>query len=213
MRTIGLTGGIGSGKSTVAQMLVARGAAFVNADLVGHRSYLKGTPTYERLIEAFGPEIVGADGEIDRQKLGRRVFADPEDRHRLNDIVWPAMAEMMARDLDRLRARGERVAVLEAAILLEAGWQWLVDEVWVVVAVPETAARRLEAAGMERDQRRGAHSQPARQRGAHLPGGCRRRERRHAVGAGGAGASAVGSAPGENRAARDLKQRVRLDRS
>jgi len=152
MRTIGLTGGIGSGKSTVAQMLVARGAAFVNADLVGHRSYRKGTPTYERLIEAFGPEIVGADGEIDRQKLGRRVFSDPEDRRRLNDIVWPAMAEMMARDLDELRAKGERVAVLEAAILLEAGWQWLVDEVWVVVASPETAVRRLAAAGMEREQ-------------------------------------------------------------
>ena len=110
MRTIGLTGGIGSGKSAVAQMLAARGAAFVNADLVGHRSYLKGAPTYERLIEAFGRQIVGADGEIDRQKLGRRVFADPEDRHRLNDIVWPAMAEMMAHDLDELRAKGERVA-------------------------------------------------------------------------------------------------------
>jgi dephospho-CoA kinase len=63
------------------------------------------------------------------------------------------MAEMMARDLDELRAKSERVAVLEAAILLEAGWQWLVDEVWVVVASPETAVRRLEAAGMmEREQ-------------------------------------------------------------
>jgi dephospho-CoA kinase len=152
MVAIGLTGGIGSGKSTVAQMLVVRGAGFVNADLVGHRSYEPGTPTHERLIEAFGPEIVGADGEIDRQKLGRRVFSDPEDRRRLNDIVWPAMAEIMARDLDNLRARGARVAVLEAAILLEAGWQWLVDEVWVVVASPETAIARLQAAGMEREQ-------------------------------------------------------------
>ena len=151
MRTIGLTGGIGSGTSTVAQMLVARGAAFVSADLVGHSSYRKGTPTYERLIEAFGPEIVGADGEIDRQKLGRRVFADPDDRHRRNDLVWPAMAEIMARDLDELRAKGARVAVLEAAILLEAGWQWLVDEVWVVVVGRESAIRRLEAAGMERE--------------------------------------------------------------
>jgi dephospho-CoA kinase len=151
MRTIGLTGGIGSGKSTVAQMLVARGAGFVNADLVGHRSYLRGTPTFERLIETFGREIVGENGEIDRQKLARRVFADPDDRHRLDDIVWPAMAEIMARDLDELRKQGKAVAVLEAAILLEAGWQWLADEVWVVVASPETAVRRLEAAGMERE--------------------------------------------------------------
>ena len=151
MRTIGLTGGIGSGKSTVAQMLVARGTAFVNADLVGHRSYRKGTPTYQRLVEAFGPEIVGEDGEIDRQKLGRRVFADPGERQRLNDIVWPAMAEMMARDLDELRAAGTKVTVLEAAILLEAGWQWLADEIWVVVTKPETAVQRLEAKGMDRE--------------------------------------------------------------
>jgi dephospho-CoA kinase len=151
MRTIGLTGGIGSGKSTVAQLLGARGAAFVSADLVGHRSYRKGTPTYERLVEAFGDEIIGADGEIDRQKLGRRVFADPEERRRLNDIVWPAMAEMMARDLDEFRAKGTQVTVLEAAILLEAGWQWLVDEVWVVVATTQTAIGRLEAAGMDRE--------------------------------------------------------------
>jgi dephospho-CoA kinase len=152
MRTIGLTGGIGSGKSTVAQMLVARGAAFENADLVGHRSYLKGTPTYERLVDAFGEGVVGADGEIDRQKLARRIFAEPDQRRRLNDIVWPAMAQMMARDLDEFRAQGQRVAVLEAAILLEAGWQWLVDEVWVVVSTAETAVKRLEEKGMDREQ-------------------------------------------------------------
>ncbi len=151
MLTIGLTGGIGSGKSTVAQMLVARGAAYENADLVGHRSYRKGTPTYQRLVVAFGSEIVGEDGEIDRQKLGRRVFADPGERQRLNDIVWPAMAEMMARDLDELRGSGTPVTVLEAAILLEAGWQWLADEVWVVVTKPETAVQRLEAKGMDRE--------------------------------------------------------------
>jgi dephospho-CoA kinase len=152
MLTIGLTGGIGSGKSTVARMLFDRGAAFVNADLVGHRSYRKGSPTYDRLIETFGAEIVGTNGEIDRQTLGRRVFADPQDRLRLNEIVWPAMAEIMARDLDELRARGERAVVLEAAILLEAGWQWLVDEIWVVIASPEVAVRRLEAKGMSRQQ-------------------------------------------------------------
>ncbi len=152
MLTIGLTGGIGSGKSTVAQMLVARGAAYESADLVGHRSYRKGTPTYQRLVVAFGSEIIGEDGEIDRQKLGRRVFADPGERQRLNDIVWPAMAEMMARDLDEFRDKGTPVTVLEAAVLLEAGWQWLADDIWVVVAKPETAVQRLEAKGMDREQ-------------------------------------------------------------
>jgi dephospho-CoA kinase len=151
MFTIGLTGGIGSGKTTVAQMLAAKGVAYVNADLVGHRSYLKSTPTYDGLIDAFGSEIVGEDGEIDRRKLAKRVFADPDDRRALNDIVWPAMAEIMSRDLDQLRAKGHRIVVLEAAILLEAGWQWLADEIWVVVAGTETAVKRLEAAGMERE--------------------------------------------------------------
>ncbi len=152
MITIGLTGGIGSGKSTVARMLFDRGAAFVNADLVGHRSYRRGSPTYDRLVEAFGPEIVGANGEVDRQALGKRVFAEPADRQRLNDIVWPAMAEIMARDVETLRSKSERVAVLEAAVLLEAGWQWLVDEIWVVVASAEVATQRLEAKGIPREQ-------------------------------------------------------------
>jgi dephospho-CoA kinase len=152
MITIGLTGGIGSGKSTVARMLFDRGAAFVNADLVGHRSYRRGSATYDRLVETFGAEIVGANGEIDRQALGQRVFADPDDRQRLNDIVWPAMAEIMARDLEALRSKSERVAVLEAAVLLEASWQWLVDEIWVVVASPTVATQRLEAKGVAREQ-------------------------------------------------------------
>jgi dephospho-CoA kinase len=150
MITIGLTGGIGSGKSTVAQMLVDRGAAFVNADLVGHRSYLKGTATYEQLVAEFGHEIVGAGAEVDRQRLGRRVFGDPQARERLNSIVWPAIAELMAQDLEAARARGARVAVLEAAVLLEAGWTWLVDEIWVVIAGAEVAIGRLEAKGMTR---------------------------------------------------------------
>ncbi len=152
MITIGLTGGIGSGKSTVARMLFDKGAAFVNADLVGHRSYRRGSATYDGLVETFGPEIVGANGEIDRQALGQRVFANPEDRERLNDIVWPAMAEIMARDLEALRSKNERVAVLEAAVLIEASWQWLVDEIWVVVASPVVAAQRLEAKGIAREQ-------------------------------------------------------------
>ena len=152
MITIGLTGGIGSGKSTVAQMLVDRGAVFVNADLVGHRSYLKGTAIYEQLVAEFGREIVGAGGEVDRERLGRRVFGAPQARERLNAVVWPAMAELMAQDLEAARARGSRVAVLEAAVLLEAGWTWLVDEVWVVIASAEVAIRRLEANGMTRQE-------------------------------------------------------------
>ena len=143
MITIGLTGGIGAGKSLVSEMLATKGAAVVNADLVGHRSYRKGMPAYEGLIAEIGRDILDPEREIDRGKLGQRVFADPRERERLNDIVWPAMAEMMEQDLKALRARGEPVAVLEAAVLIEAGWGYLADEIWVVIASPQVTHQRL----------------------------------------------------------------------
>ncbi|MDI6858199.1 MAG: dephospho-CoA kinase [Dehalococcoidia bacterium] len=153
MITIGLTGGIGSGKSLVARMLAEKGAALVNADEVGHRSYRKGTPVYERVVASFGREVLDENGEIDRAKLGQRVFADPRQRERLNAIVWPEMAKMMAQDLEALRSRGTAVAVLEAAVLIEAGWRPLADEVWVVLASPRVTRQRLmETKGMSAEQ-------------------------------------------------------------
>jgi dephospho-CoA kinase len=143
MITVGLTGGIGAGKSLVSEMLATKGAAVVNADLAGHRSYRKGMPAYERLIAEFGGDILDGEGEIDRGKLGQRVFADRQQRERLNDIVWPAMAELMEQDLRALRASGQPVAVLEAAVLIEAGWGYLADEIWVVIASPQVAHQRL----------------------------------------------------------------------
>lgn len=152
MITIGVTGGIGSGKTTVARMLAAKGAALIDADQVGHRSYARGTPVYQRLVDAFGRDILDERGEIDRMRLGRRVFADPTERERLNTIVWPEMARMMAEELAALRTQGTALAVLEAAVLIEADWTPLVDEVWVVVAEPETVIGRLEKKGMPREQ-------------------------------------------------------------
>ena len=143
MITIGLTGGIGSGKTIVAEMLIDKGAALVSADLVGHRSYRKGTAVYERVVAEFGRDILDKGGEIDRQKLGQRVFADPGARERLNTIVWPVMARMMAQELEELRAQGTAVAVLEAALLIEANWLPLADEVWLVTSSPEVARQRL----------------------------------------------------------------------
>ena len=153
MITIGLTGGIGSGKSLVARMLAEKGAALVNADEVGHRSYRKGTPVYERVVASFGRDILDENGEIDRGKLGQLVFADPRQRERLNAIVWPEMARMMAQELEALRARGTAVAVLEAAVLIEAGWRALADEVWMVLASPRVTRQRLmETKGMSPEQ-------------------------------------------------------------
>ena len=143
MRVIGLTGGIASGKSLVSEQLAERGAVLIDADKVGYAAYLKGTPTFDEVVAAFGTEIVGADGEVDRKALGGKVFADPEARHKLESIVWPAIRSKVEEQLEALRAKDTGVAVLEAAILIEADWVPLTDEVWLVTVSPETARQRL----------------------------------------------------------------------
>ncbi len=132
MRVIGLTGGIAAGKSTIAQILAELGAVVIDADKVGHEAYRRGTEAWRALVAHFGDGILTPDGEIDRRKLGAIVFADPDQRKALQDIVWPRMKEMIRQRLAELRAAGVQVAVIEAAVLIEAGWTDLVDEVWVV---------------------------------------------------------------------------------
>ena len=142
MYVIGLTGGIGSGKSTVSQMLAEKGAVVLSADLVGHEVYLPGNPAWQEVVDAFGREVLAADSNIDRQKLGAIVFADEAALRRLNGITHPRMKELMREKLAQQEAAGTRVVVLEAALLFDAGWDDLADEVWVTVAPPELAARR-----------------------------------------------------------------------
>ena len=131
MLVIGLTGSIGTGKSEVAHLLQSLGAVIIDADLVGHEAYKPNTESWREVVEAFGEDIVQPNGEIDRRKLGAIVFSKPEQLARLNGIMHPRMARMVAEELDRLRCQGAPVAVVEAALLFEAGWDSLVDEVWV----------------------------------------------------------------------------------
>ncbi len=146
MLTIGLTGGIGSGKSTVAKMLAELGAPSFDADKVGHEIYLPGTPAYHDVIAAFGNGIVATDGTIDRKKLGPIVFADPAQLKRLEAIVHPRMFERMGQMVADMRAKGVKAPiVIEAAILIEAHWQPLFNEIWLVVAPREKVVQRVEA--------------------------------------------------------------------
>ncbi len=142
MYVIGLTGGIGSGKSTVVRMLEQKGAVLLSADAVGHEVYLPGRPAWQEIVDAFGRQVVAEDGTIDRKKLGAIAFSDPQQLQRLNAITHPRMKEMMREKLQAERAGGTQVAVLEAALLFDAGWDDLTDEVWVTVVPPELAARR-----------------------------------------------------------------------
>jgi len=153
MKVIGLTGGIGSGKSTVSQLLHELGAVVLDADKVGHEAYQPNTETWLEVVSAFGRQILTSSGEIDRRVLSQIVFSDPESLARLNQIVHPRMYEMMKNQIDEFRRQGVKVVVLEAAILLEAGWTPLVDEVWVTVAPEQEVVKRtVERNGSSEEQ-------------------------------------------------------------
>jgi dephospho-CoA kinase len=146
MLTVGLTGGIGSGKSTVAKILAELGAPSFDADKVGHEIYRPGGPAYHDVIAAFGSSVVAPDGTIDRKKLGPIVFADPAQLKRLESIVHPRMFERMREMVAEMRAQGVKAPiVIEAAILIEARWQPLFDEIWLVVAPRNKVIERVEA--------------------------------------------------------------------
>lgn len=148
MITIGLTGGIASGKSTVARELARRGARVIDADKLGHRAYEPGSQAHREVIAAFGSEVRAADGTIDRAALGARVFGKPEQLKRLTDIVWPEIRRLAQAAIVGLRAaEPQAVVVLEAAVLFEAGWEPLVDEIWVAVVERATAVSRAVARG------------------------------------------------------------------
>jgi dephospho-CoA kinase len=161
MKVIGLTGGIGSGKSTVSKLTEEMGAVILDADKVGHEAYTPDSETWQAVVAAFGDEIVAEDRSIDRKKLGAIVFADPANLERLNGIMHPRMFDMMKAKLDEFRRQGTKIVVLEAAILIEAKWTPLADEVWVTVASePVVVARVKERTGLPEEQIRARiHSQ------------------------------------------------------
>jgi dephospho-CoA kinase len=153
MYVIGLTGGIGTGKSVVARILEEQGAMIVDADRLGHEVYLPGRPAHADIVAEFGREVLAENGTIDRKKLGPIVFSSPEKLARLNAITHPRMKEMMREKLAQAQRAGQAVVVLEAALLFDAGWDDLTNEVWVTVVDAETAAGRAsERSGIPVEQ-------------------------------------------------------------
>jgi len=156
---IGLTGSIGTGKTVVAAMLAELGAHVIDADVLAHRVMKPGTPTWRRVVEEFGANILQRNDQIDRTKLGACVFADPEALARLESIVHPAVIEETKRLLHDLRNQtthstvGTKVAVIEAIKLVEAGMHLHCDELWVMTCFPEQQLRRLiESRGLGRPE-------------------------------------------------------------
>ncbi len=130
----------------MARRLEVLGAHIIDADRLGHRVYEPGAPGFAKVVAAFGQDIVADDGAIDRRRLGALVFGEPGELKRLTDIVWPEIRRLAGAEMAAQRAaQPHGVVVLEAAVMLEAGWQHDLDEVWLVVVDPATAIARCMA--------------------------------------------------------------------
>ncbi|CAM9438146.1 unnamed protein product [Scytosiphon promiscuus] len=141
---VGLVGGIASGKSTISKVLATEcGLEVIDADKLGHESYQPGTRCFGKLVDAFGAKIVAGDGTIDRRELGAAVFGNPSNMAKLQGIVWPEIRLLAEQRIEGLGEGGTESVVLEAAVLLEAGWDDLCDELWVVQVPPTVARERL----------------------------------------------------------------------
>lgn len=145
---VGLTGGIGSGKSTVASMLAERGAIVIDADAIVRELQRSGTDVFREIVDAFGPEIVGPDGELDRPKLASIVFADPDKRNVLTSIVWPKVGERVVAAL--AEAPPDAIVILDVPLMAETphGSRRNADAVIVVDASKEAQLHHLAAKGI-----------------------------------------------------------------
>ena len=143
MLVVGLTGGIGSGKSAVSRLLAQRGAVVVDADLVAREVVEPGTPGLAGLVEDFGGQVLQADGSLDREALGRLVFGDPVALARLNARLHPLIGARTNELVDDARAAGVRIVVHDVPLLVENGLAPLYDAVVVVSATPATQLDRL----------------------------------------------------------------------
>lgn len=142
MKVIGLTGGIASGKSTASAYLRELGATIVDADAISRASTRRGGAAFEAVCAAFG-DILGADGEIDRRKLGGIVFADEDARRKLNSIVHPAVMAESRAQIENARASGVKVCILDVPLLFETGMERLCDETWLIYVPREEQIRRM----------------------------------------------------------------------
>ncbi len=149
---VGLTGGIASGKSTVAGFLREAGCPVLDADQLGHLVLEKGHPAFDEVIRTFGKDLLDGNGDIDRKRLGARVFDNPEERARLEAITHPAIAALAKRGMEIIAERGEPLAFYEAALLVETGiWKSLTKLVVVSCSVETQVARLLARDGMSKE--------------------------------------------------------------
>lgn len=144
MKILGLTGGIAAGKSSVAAVLRGVGAVVIDADKIARQIVAPGSLALQEVRQAFGDEFITQSGELDRQRLGARVFSDKKALDTLNSITHPHIAQQMADEIEVARSQGAPVVFLEAALLFEANWDKGLDGVWVVSIPEELQLKRLQ---------------------------------------------------------------------
>ena len=144
MLVIGLTGGIGTGKSELSHILRDLGAVVIESDKVAHQSYEPGTKAHGLIVNLFGEDVLDGSGFIDRKSLGKIVFADTARRLELEKIVWPATRKLTLALLEKETVRGTRVVVVEVPKLYESGWDKVADVVWTVEAPQSVVIQRVE---------------------------------------------------------------------
>ena len=135
---VGVVGQTGSGKSTACGFLADWGAVVVNADDLAHEVYLPGTPTCAAILSHWGETVRRSDGAVNRRELAKIVFADDQQRGLLEALVWPPLHDRILRTMSMVQAG---VIVLDAAVLVRAGWLDLVDEVWTIERDPDVSVR------------------------------------------------------------------------
>ena len=153
IRVIGLTGGVATGKSTVAGFITERGGVVIDADEISREVVMPGGAVITRIVDAFGREILQQDGTLDRNLLGKMVFADAAKRHILEQIIHPEIRHRAEASIDKAAKEGHRLVFYMAPLLIEAGATGRVDEIWVVTVRPEIQFERLMLRnGINRDE-------------------------------------------------------------
>ncbi len=147
IRVVGLTGGIATGKSSVARFLIEKGAVVIDADELSRVAVSPGSPALDRIVAEFGADVLLPDGNLDRRRMRSAVFGHDEKRRLLEQIIHPEIKRLAEEGIAAAAASGHRIVFYMAPLLIEAGVTGRVDEIWVVTARPEIQLQRV----MERD--------------------------------------------------------------